>query len=193
MSVGFLGIFAASDALSGIAGTIAADVTFDTDGANQHAARTFVDRAEVLVAGPDVEAGDDGATALVLAIIVGATVYQSHKNLVTVQTGKAQKQNLASVVSASGEIKPKTYVNIGANGYGKITKLFVHEGETVKKGQLLAKLDYVQSAADVAAMAPGTTSRPSHTATSGCSCPSTRRSTRSRARWASGGCWCWST
>ncbi len=56
--------------------------------------------------------------ALVLVIIVSITVYQSHKNLVTVQTGKAQKQTLASVVSASGEIKPKTYVNIGA---GKAT------------------------------------------------------------------------
>ena len=48
--------------------------------------------------------------ALVLGIIVAVTVYQSRKNLVTVQTGKVQKQNLASVVSASGEIKPKTYV-----------------------------------------------------------------------------------
>ncbi len=87
--------------------------------------------------------------ALVLGIIVGATVYQSHKNLVTVQTGKAQKQNLASVVSASGEIKPKTYVNIGANAFGKIVKLHVKEGDRVKRGQLLAQLENVQSAADV--------------------------------------------
>jgi HlyD family secretion protein len=87
--------------------------------------------------------------ALVLVIIVSITVYQSHKNLVTVQTGKAQKQNLASVVSASGEIKPKTYVNIGANAFGKIVKLHVREGDRVKKGQLLAQLENVQSAADV--------------------------------------------
>jgi HlyD family secretion protein len=80
---------------------------------------------------------------------VSITVYQSHKNLVTVQTGKAQKQNLASVVSASGEIKPKTYVNIGANAFGKIVKLHVREGDRVKKGQLLAQLENVQSAADV--------------------------------------------
>ena len=72
---------------------------------------------------------------LVLVIIVGVTVYQSRKNLVTVQTGKAQKQNLSSVVSASGEIKPKTYVNIGANAFGKIVKLHVKEGDRVKKGR----------------------------------------------------------
>src|SRR5258707_1699883 len=87
--------------------------------------------------------------ALVLVIIVSITVYQSHKNLVTVQTGKAQKQNLASVVSASGEVRPKTYVNIGANAFGKITRLYVKEGDRVKKGQLLAQLENVQSSADV--------------------------------------------
>src|SRR5512141_943944 len=89
-----------------------------------------------------------GAT-LLLGGIVSVTVYQSRKNLVTVQTGKAQKQNLASVVSASGEIKPKTYVNIGANAFGKIVRLYVKEGDRVKKGQLLAQLENVQSSADV--------------------------------------------
>ena len=87
--------------------------------------------------------------AALLAIIVGFTVHQSSKNVVTVQTGKAQRQDLATVVSASGEIKPKTYVNIGANAFGKITHLYVKEGDHVKKGQLLAQLENVQSAADV--------------------------------------------
>jgi len=93
-----------------------------------------------------------GAGAVVLlAIIVGITVHQSGKNVVTVQTGKVQRQDLSSVVSASGEIKPKTYVNIGANAYGKITHLYVKEGDHVKKGQLLAQLENVQSTADVSA------------------------------------------
>jgi len=89
-----------------------------------------------------------GAVA-VLAIIVAVTVYQSRKNLVTVQTGKAQKQNLSAIVSASGEIKPKTYVNLGANAFGKIVKLHVKEGDRVKKGQVVAQLENVQSSADV--------------------------------------------
>jgi HlyD family secretion protein len=89
-----------------------------------------------------------GAALLVVAI-VAFTVHQSSKNVVTVQTGKAQRLDLATVVSASGEIKPKTYVNIGANAYGKITHLYVKEGDHVKKGQLLAQLENVQSSADV--------------------------------------------
>jgi HlyD family secretion protein len=87
--------------------------------------------------------------AVVLAAIVGFTVHQSGKSVVTVQTGKVQREDLSSVVSASGEIKPKTYVNIGANAYGKITHLYVKEGDHVKKGQLLAQLENVQSSADV--------------------------------------------
>src|SRR5438876_8451426 len=91
-----------------------------------------------------------GVAILVLAI-TGIAIHQSHKGVVTVQTGKAQKQDLAAIVSASGEIKPKTYVNIGANAFGKITRLYVKEGDRVKKGQLLAQLENVQSSADVAA------------------------------------------
>src|SRR5580693_9694107 len=86
---------------------------------------------------------------VVLAAIVGFTVHQSGKNVVTVQTGKVQRQDLSTVVSASGEIKPKTYANIGANAFGKITRLYVKEGDHVKKGQMLAQLENVQSSADV--------------------------------------------
>src|SRR5215469_15074441 len=89
--------------------------------------------------------------ALFLLVLVAIGIHQSNKGVVTIQTGKAEKQDLASIVSASGEIKPKTYVNIGANAFGKITHLYVREGDRVKKGQMLAQLENVQSAADVAA------------------------------------------
>ena len=90
-----------------------------------------------------------GAVALLVLAVVGFAVHQSSKNVVKVQTGRAQHQDLVSVVSASGEIKPKTYVNIGANAFGKIVKLYVKEGDRVKKGQMLAQLENVQSSADV--------------------------------------------
>lgn len=89
-----------------------------------------------------------GAAIATLAI-AGIAVHQSRKGVVTVQTGKVARQDLASIVSASGEIRPKTYVNIGANAFGKITRLYVKEGDRVKKGQLLAQLENVQPSADV--------------------------------------------
>jgi HlyD family secretion protein len=87
---------------------------------------------------------------LVAAGVVGFTVNQSQKNVVTVQTGKVYKQDISSVVTASGQIKPKTIVNVGANAMGRIVRLFVREGDKVKKNQVLAQLENVQSAADVA-------------------------------------------
>jgi HlyD family secretion protein len=87
---------------------------------------------------------------VLLGAIVGFTVNQSQKNVVTVQTGKVFKQDISSQVTASGQIKPKTIVNVGANAMGRIVRLFVREGDSVKKNQVLAQLENIQSAADVA-------------------------------------------
>ena len=89
---------------------------------------------------------------VVLASVVGFTVYQSRKNVVAVQSGHVLREDLASIVTASGEVNPQTYVNIGANAFGKITHLYVKEGDRVRKGQMLAQIENVQPAADVTAM-----------------------------------------
>ncbi len=89
---------------------------------------------------------------VLLGAIVGFTVNQTQKNVVAVQTGKVVKQDIVSLVTASGEIKPLTYVNVGANAMGRISRLLVKEGDPVKKGQIVAQLENVQPAADVANM-----------------------------------------
>ncbi len=55
-----------------------------------------------------------------------------------------------STVSGTGQIKPKTIVNVGATSFGRITHLFV-EGDHVTKGQLLATVESEQPASAVAA------------------------------------------
>jgi len=88
--------------------------------------------------------------ALLIAVIgVYASTVYSKRGVVTVQTGKVVRADLASVVTASGEIKPKNYINIGANAQGDITELLVKEGDHVRKGQLLAKIEDTQPAANV--------------------------------------------
>ena len=94
------------------------------------------------------------AGLLALGVVMGTITYRG-RNVVTVQTARSQRQNLSSLVTASGEIKPKMYVNVGANAFGKITHLYVREGDRVRKGQLLAQLENVQSSADVAATQAG--------------------------------------
>ena len=59
------------------------------------------------------------------------------------------KQDLATVVSGTGQIKPKTYVNVGATSFGRITHLYVKEGDHVKKGQIIATVENVQPEANV--------------------------------------------
>ena len=81
------------------------------------------------------------AAVVVIAGVVAANVIRDRRSKVTVQTGKVTHQDLVSVVSASGEIKPKKFVNISANVSGRITNLYVQEGDAVRKGQVLARID----------------------------------------------------
>ena len=86
---------------------------------------------------------------LVFAGGIIAAVNYNKRGIVEVQTGRAQRQDLSSIVTASGEIKPKNYINIGANAQGVITEIVVKEGDRVRKGELLAMLESVQPQADV--------------------------------------------
>ena len=88
------------------------------------------------------------AVVVAVAGVYASTVY-SKRGIVTVQTGRVVRQDLVAQVTASGEIKPKNYINIGANAMGDLTEILVKEGDHVRKGQLLAKIEDVQPAADV--------------------------------------------
>ncbi len=89
---------------------------------------------------------------VVLGGIVLFSVNQANKGVVTVQTAKvANQDSLVSLVTASGEVKPTTYTNVTAQGYGRITEIFVKEGDHVKKGDRLLLQENVQANADVQA------------------------------------------
>jgi HlyD family secretion protein len=91
---------------------------------------------------------------VVLGAIVGISVNQANKGVVTVQTAKVGPQDaLISLVTASGEIKPTTYTNVTAQGFGRITSIVVKEGEHIKKGQVLLTQENIQANADVQAQA----------------------------------------
>lgn len=99
-------------------------------------------------------AGKIGLGVLAVAVIAGGVVGEkrwSQRNLVTVQTSLVERQDLNSVVTASGEIKPKNYINLGANAMGPLTEIYVKEGDRVKKNQVVARIENTQAGADVAA------------------------------------------
>ena len=87
-------------------------------------------------------------------IVVGAgaviaSIQYSQKGIVTVQTGKVVRQDLVSTVTASGEVKPRNYINLDANAMGPLTAIFVKEGDHVRKGQVVAQIEAIQAKADV--------------------------------------------
>jgi HlyD family secretion protein len=95
-----------------------------------------------------------------IALISGgvfASIKYNQRGVVSVQTGAAVRQDLTATVTASGEIKPKNYINLGTNTFGAapITEILVKEGDRVRKGQVVARLESVQANADVVAQKAG--------------------------------------
>lgn len=80
---------------------------------------------------------------LALAVAVSATWAtlaspspQESLPLETIGTG-----NIEKVVLVTGVLKPAVQVNVGAQVNGQLRKLYVRQGEKVRKGQLLAEID----------------------------------------------------
>jgi HlyD family secretion protein len=88
-----------------------------------------------------------------LAVVVAASVlWQKQKaGVVAVQIGEVKRQDLASIVTASGEIRPRNYVNITSQSFGKIVEINVVEGQRVRRGQVLLRMEAVQAGAEVEA------------------------------------------
>ena len=93
-----------------------------------------------------------------LILLIGAgwfTSYEMKKGVVTVQTGQVLRQDVTSVVTASGEIRPQNYTNVVGQGIGLITDIVVREGDHVKKGDVLLHVESIQPGADVQAQVAG--------------------------------------
>jgi HlyD family secretion protein len=86
---------------------------------------------------------------VVVAGLVGFFIYRQQSGYTKVLTAKLAKQDLATVVSGTGQIKPKTFVVVGATALGRVTNLYVKEGDMVKKGQTVASIEHVQQEAAV--------------------------------------------
>ena len=86
---------------------------------------------------------------LVVAGVVVGTVLHSRSDVPAVTTAKAMHEDLISTVSGTGQIKPKTYMNVGATSFGRITHFYVKEGDRVKAGETVATIESVQQQANV--------------------------------------------
>ncbi len=76
---------------------------------------------------------------IVLFALSKAGVFGKDEGL-KVTAEKVQKRTIIEVVNASGKIYPVVEVKVSPDISGEITELYVQEGDSVKKGQLLAKI-----------------------------------------------------
>ena len=78
---------------------------------------------------------------VVLAGVAYANFRFKRVDGIAVNTEAIQKRDLKAIVSASGKIQPKRFVNISADTSGRVTELAVEEGDRVKQGQFLLQID----------------------------------------------------
>src|SRR3954468_9177368 len=68
---------------------------------------------------------------------------------VEVRIESVQKRDLVASVTASGQVRPQTKVDVASDVAGKIVKLSVKEGQMVTAGQFLLQIDQAQPQAAV--------------------------------------------
>lgn len=75
--------------------------------------------------------------------------YFKKEDTITYITQPVRRQNVEKVVNATGEVKAVDLVTVGAQVSGKIEKLYVSIGQTVKMGDMIAEIDSTTQQNDV--------------------------------------------
>ena len=86
---------------------------------------------------------------VILLIVIACFKFFNKKEEVDYFTIKPTKGDFANVVVATGEVSAQNLIDVGAQVSGQIQKLFVKTGDTVKKGEIIAKIDSVKQSNEV--------------------------------------------
>jgi HlyD family secretion protein len=83
---------------------------------------------------------------LLVAVVLGGIVFASirakgNDKGATIYAEAVERRDLAQIVKATGELQPRVQVNISAHVVGKIDKLYVQEGDLIRKGQPFLRLE----------------------------------------------------
>lgn len=84
-----------------------------------------------------------------LASVLAMSAAKRGNKSVEVRIEPVQRRDLVASVTASGQVRPQTKVDVASDVSGKITKLAVKEGQMVKQGDLLLQIDPTQAQAAV--------------------------------------------
>ena len=84
------------------------------------------------------------AAIIIIGLVIILNLRSKREKSFKVTSEPVKTHDLTSLVSASGEVKPKKNINISAHVPGRISKIGVLEGQEVKAGEFLLKLDSTQ-------------------------------------------------
>src|SRR5262245_28431897 len=84
-----------------------------------------------------------------VVMVLVLTAAKKREKSVEVRIEPVQNRDLVASVTASGQVRPQTKVDIASDVSGKITKLSVKEGQLVTAGQFLLQIDPEQAKAAV--------------------------------------------
>jgi HlyD family secretion protein len=90
-----------------------------------------------------------GGVLVLIALVGGLTAMKGKNKAVEVRIEAVQARDLVASVTASGQVRPQTSVDLSSDITGKIVRLEVKEGQTVTKGQFLLQIDAQQAQAAV--------------------------------------------
>lgn len=83
--------------------------------------------------------------ATILVLLVGGVIVlgaaKRGNKAVEVRLEQVQKRDLVASVTASGQVEPRVKVDVASDVSGRIVRLAVKEGDTVKKGEFLLQID----------------------------------------------------
>ena len=88
-----------------------------------------------------VKFGIGGVMVIAIAALAVISAKKNSTKPVEVRTEAVEARDLVASVTASGQIQPRTKVDVSADVTGKIVRLAVKEGDMVKKGQFLLQID----------------------------------------------------
>ncbi len=77
---------------------------------------------------------------IVALVVVFSAIAENNDDGIKVAVEEVKKQTVVETVSASGKLYPEVELKISSANYGEVTDVLVQEGDTVKKGQILAKI-----------------------------------------------------
>jgi len=91
-----------------------------------------------------------GVVALgIIASVLAMSAAKRGNKAAEVRMEAVQKRDLVASVTASGQVRPQTKVDVASDVSGKIMKLSVKEGQMVSAGQFLLQIDQSQPQAAV--------------------------------------------